>query len=71
MEVYPETAAIAAETFELLGLTDRIHQLIGSFNEIQPSFQRRNYSFFRHLLVRRYGINPGQYLRKKYPVSSH
>ena len=38
MEVYPETAAIAAETFELLGLTDRVHQQFGSFDEILPSY---------------------------------
>jgi predicted O-methyltransferase YrrM len=38
IEGCPETAAIATETFELLGLTDRIHQQIGSFDEILPSF---------------------------------
>jgi predicted O-methyltransferase YrrM len=38
IEGCPETAAIAEETFELLGVTDRVHQQIGSFDEILPSF---------------------------------
>lgn len=38
IEGCPETAAIATETFELLGLTDRVHQQVGSFDEILPSF---------------------------------
>ena len=46
-----ETAAIAEETFIQLKLNDRIHQQIGSFDEILPSFQRRNYSAFRYILV--------------------
>lgn len=51
LEGCPETAAIAAETFTQLNLKERIHQLIGSFDEIIPSFQGGNYSAFRHLLV--------------------
>ena len=51
IEGCPETAAIAAETFTKLNLDDRIHQQIGSFDEILPSFQGRNYSAFKHLLV--------------------
>lgn len=38
IEGCPETAAIATETFELLGVTDRVHQHIGSFDELLPSF---------------------------------
>jgi len=38
IEGCPETAAIATETFELLGLTDRVHQQVGSFDELLPSF---------------------------------
>ena len=38
IEGCPETAAIAAETFTQLNLDDRIHQQIGSFDEILPSF---------------------------------
>jgi len=38
IEGCPETAAIATETFELLGVTDRVHQQISSFDEILPSF---------------------------------
>jgi predicted O-methyltransferase YrrM len=38
IEGCPETAAIATETFELIGVTDRIHQQIGSFDELLPSF---------------------------------
>lgn len=38
IEGCPETAAIATETFEVLGLTDRVHQQIGSFDELLPSF---------------------------------
>ena len=56
MQIYtiegcPETAAIAAETFIQLNLHNRIHQQIGSFDEILPSFQGRNYNSFRYLLV--------------------
>jgi len=67
IEGCPETAAIAAVIFIQLNLYNRIHQQIGSFDEILPSFQGRNYCTFRYILVRRYGINPGQYLRKKIP----
>ena len=38
IEGCPETAAIATKTFELLGLTDRVHQQVGSFDELLPSF---------------------------------
>ena len=38
IEGCPETAAIAAETFTQLNLKDHIHQQIGSFDEILPSF---------------------------------
>jgi predicted O-methyltransferase YrrM len=38
IEGCPETAAIATETFELLGVTDRVHQQISSFDELLPSF---------------------------------
>ena len=38
IEGCPETAAIATETFEVLGITDRVHQQIGSFDELLPSF---------------------------------
>ena len=38
IEGCPETAAVAAETFTQLNLDDRIHQQIGSFDEILPSF---------------------------------
>jgi len=51
IEGCPETAAIAEETFELLGVTDRIHLQIGSFDEILPSFLGRNYSALRYILV--------------------
>jgi predicted O-methyltransferase YrrM len=38
IEGCPQTAAIATETFEVLGITDRVHQQIGSFDELLPSF---------------------------------
>ena len=38
IEGCPETAAIAAETFTKLNLDDRIHQQIGSFDELLPYF---------------------------------
>jgi predicted O-methyltransferase YrrM len=38
IEGCPETAAIATETFNQLKLKDRIHQQIGTFEEILPSF---------------------------------
>ncbi len=38
IEGCPETAAIAAETFAQLNLQNRIHQQIGPFDEILPSF---------------------------------
>ncbi len=51
IEGCPETAALAAVIFIQLNLYNRIHQQIGSFDEILPSFQGRNYSAFKHLLV--------------------
>ena len=51
IEVCRKTAAIATEIFTQLNLKDRVHQQIGSFDEIFPSFQRRNYSAFRYILV--------------------
>lgn len=37
IEGCPETATIAAETFKFLGLTDRIQQQTGSFDDLIPS----------------------------------
>jgi predicted O-methyltransferase YrrM len=38
IEGCPETAALAKETFAQLNLQNRIHQQIGSFDELLPSF---------------------------------
>jgi predicted O-methyltransferase YrrM len=41
VEGCPQTADIAAETFESLGLTHRVNQEIGSFDELLPSLLPR------------------------------